>query len=99
MKNNNFDISKTEKLLSGLGSEIEQKCLELKENRKMMILRRVFFLTCLLVIILPLIDVFFGFSILITLFPVLIFQAVSLTLLVPVILNSLEGGNHIERIR
>lgn len=93
-----FEIQKTEKLLLVLDNEIEQKCLELKESKKNAMLKRVFFLGCVLAVILPVADVFLGFPILLSLVPVFIFQAVSLVFLMPVILNSNGGRNSAERV-
>lgn len=93
-----FDKKKTEKLIAVLNCEIEQKCLELKENRRVALLKRIFFLGCALSIILPVLDAFIGYFIIPILIPIIIFQAVSLILLIPVIINLNGGKNYVERI-
>ncbi len=93
-----FDEKKTKKLIDVLNYEIEQKCLELKENRRNILLKRIFFLGCALSIIIPVLDVFIGYFIIPVLIPIVVFQAVSLILFMPVILNLNGGRNHAERI-
>jgi len=94
----NFDRVKTEKLLNILDDEIEKKCSDIRERKKNALLKRIFFIGCALSLILPVIDVFIGFSIMMYLIPIVIFQAISLIFLVPILLN-LDGGiNHVERI-
>lgn len=93
-----FDNNKTIKLLNVLDDEIGQKCLELREKKKTSALKRVFYLGCAFAVILPVLSVFIGIPILMTIIPIFIFQAISLILLMPVILNSGGGRNHVERV-
>jgi hypothetical protein len=93
-----FDNNKTIELLKSLDGEIEEKCLELREKKKASILKTVFFLCCALVVILPVFSVFIGIPILLTIVPIFTFQSVSLIILMPVILKSEGGKNHVEKI-
>lgn len=92
-----FDNYKTIKLLNAIDGEIEQKCLELREKKKAAALKRVFFLGCVLAAGIPVLSVFIGFSILVTLIPIFTFQVISLVLLMPLIISSNGGVNHAER--
>ncbi len=72
--------------------------LELRREKKASILKKVFFLSCVLVVILPVLSVFIGVPILVTILPIFIFQAISLILLMPIILRSEGVKNYVEKI-
>lgn len=82
-----LDTQSTKDLLLALDDEIDRKCFELKESKKVTGLKKVFFYSCILMITLPLINIFIGFSITSFLIPIVVFQCLSLILLVPTILN------------
>ncbi|MCR4436551.1 MAG: hypothetical protein QHH06_12230 [Clostridiales bacterium] len=82
-----LDTQSTKDLLLALDDEIDQKCFELKEKKKAERLKKVFFYVCILVITLPFISIFTGFSLWSFLLPMVVFQGLSLILLVSGILN------------
>lgn len=95
----NFDRKLTDQLLAVLDNEIEQKCLELKENRKNVWLRQVFFLSCLLTIIVFGFNIYSGFQFIRTLVYLFLFQSAALILLIPLVINLNGGQSDVPRIR
>lgn len=85
--NKDLDTSSIKDLLLALDDEIDQKCFELKEKKKDERLKKVFFYVCILVITLPFLSILTGFSLWSFLLPIVVFQGLSLILLVFGILN------------
>lgn len=71
-------------LIKQLSPQINEKCSEIKRQRKEKVLSRLFAALCMLAIIVPTMFVFFGFN-LVTLAVPIIFAAVSFLLLCPII--------------
>ncbi|NLI90767.1 MAG: hypothetical protein GX434_00785 [Peptococcaceae bacterium] len=93
-----FDIKQTDQLLKNLDNEIEQKCLEIKENRKHTILKSIFFLGCLAAAVIFGFNAFTGFQYIRTFIYLFLFQGVSLIFLIPIIINLNGGQNDVQRI-
>jgi len=81
------DEGSTRQLLSKLDNEIERKCMELQERQHGILLKRVFFLSCVLVLFLFLMEVFFKVFNINFLIVFFVFQAASFLMLLPVVLN------------
>lgn len=88
--NNNAD-----KMIAALTPEIEKKCVQLQEARKMKAGSQLFILLCIAVIVIPTVFVFFGLSLIALIIPV-VFMAVSLLILSPILINQ-QGGCTYER--
>jgi len=81
------DEGSTRLLLTKLDNEIEIKCMELQEKQQEIQLKRVFFLSCVLVLFLFLMEVFFRIFNINFLIVFFVFQAAALLILLPVVLN------------
>ena len=81
---------KVDELLISLEDEIERKCFQIKEKKKEKMKRRIFFLACLLVCFLPFLLHNLGLSLLAICIPTLIFLAVSMISLLPIIIINTE---------
>ncbi|OCZ49829.1 hypothetical protein [Dehalobacter sp. TeCB1] len=89
----NFDRMQTERLLNVLDSEIEKKCLELKEKSNNALLMRLFFLGCIATAGIFALHAFIGLPFMKMLVYIVIFQCLSLVLLIPMVMN-MNGGQH-----
>ena len=85
-----MEESRVEDLLILLEDEIERKCFQIKGKKREEIKRRIFFLACFLFFLLPILLHNLGLSLLAVCFPVLIFLAVSLFSLLPVMIITTE---------
>ncbi len=80
-----------DRMLHNLTPAIEQKCEELQAARKERLQSHLFILFCAMVLLIPALLVFAGVSLTILIAP-LVFMALSLLLLLPVLLSG-KGGN------
>ena len=85
-----MEESRVEDLLILLEDEIERKCFQIKEKKREEMKRRIFFLACVLFLLLPFLFHNLGLSLLAVCFPVFIFLAVSLISLLPVMIINTE---------
>ena len=84
-------------LLRALDSEIDKKCLELKQKEREQRNIRLFIYLCGLFIIVPIVMIFTGINIITVFIPIVLFVASSMFLLSPIVFNSNLGGVHSER--
>lgn len=88
---NEIDKRATAILLSELDEEINMKCMELKERQKEIKQKNLFFISCISIMVLFLLQrllSIFNINYIITLF---IYQFLALILIMPIILNK-KGG-------
>ena len=81
-----------DKLLALLNDEIERKCFELKQKKAEKRLKQFFMMACALFVIVPFLLVFAGINFLTLCIPFMIFLAVSLGILIPLLFNNNFGG-------
>ena len=79
-------------LLLILDEEIEKKCFEIKRKRAEQRLTRLFVLTCILFLTVPVLLVFVGVNMLSICVPIVFFLAIAMVALFPIILNNNLGG-------
>ena len=75
-----------ERMISNLAPAIDRKCEELRAAKKERLLSRVFVLLCAMVVLIPALLVFAGVSLTVLIAP-LVFMALSVLLLLPVLLS------------
>lgn len=80
-------LKETEKLLAALDKAIDIKCQELKERQKQRRLKKVFFSSCLLVLLLFLTGQYFRMSFIYLLFLFFAYQGITLTFAIPLIFS------------
>lgn len=95
---NDIESQTASNLLMALDDEIDKKCFELIERKKINFLRKLFILGCTVTIVFPILSFVLGFSLISTLIPVFIFQAVSLIILLPVLINAKGEATHNEKV-
>lgn len=78
-------------LLSELDEEINLKCMELKEKQKEIKQKKLFFISCISIIVLFILQIFFSLFNMNYVITILIYQFIALILIVPIILNK-KGG-------
>lgn len=78
--------SNVDRMINNLTPVIEQKCEELQKARKERLQSRLFILLCTMVVLIPALLVFAGVSLTILIAP-LVFMALSVLLLLPVLLS------------
>ncbi len=83
--------SNVDRMINNLTPTIEQKCEELQIARKERLQSRLFILLCAMVVFIPALLVFAGVSLIILIAP-LVFMALSVLLLLPVLLSGKEGN-------
>ena len=91
--------SNAEHMIKALTPEIEKKCEELQNTRKERLKLRVFVFMCVMVALVPAMLAFLGIALTMLVAP-LIFMALSIVLLLPVLLsgkNAAQGGNVYEQ--
>jgi len=88
---NKIDKRETAILLSKLDEEINLKCMELKEKQKEIKQKNLFFISCLSIIVLFILQMFFSLFNMNYIITMLIYQFIALILIVPIILNK-KGG-------
>lgn len=86
------DKRATDSLILSLAKEIDLKCTEIREKKRIMRLKKTFFTGCLFILILFPLQVIFNIFNLNLLLIFLIYQGVALAFITPVILNSTKGG-------
>lgn len=79
-------------LLSALDVEIEKKSFELRQRKRQRLIGKMFFLGCIFMMVVPCILVFLGVSFITLMIPVVLFSLISISMLIPLILNSNLGG-------
>jgi hypothetical protein len=82
--------NKLDNLLTSLDDEIERKCFKIREKKKEVIKRRLFLLSCLFFFILPFLFFYFGTGLLIVCISVILFLALSMFTLLPVMFINME---------
>lgn len=75
------------RLLVNLDDELERKCFALKQKRQQATLQRLFVLVCTLMLVVPVALVFVGVNLVTICAPTIIFFAVGLLILSPVLLE------------
>jgi|GEM_PF-3517173 len=80
-----------EKMIRLLSSDIDRKCVQIKEERNSKLCLRLFVLLCAAAVIVPAIFVAFGVSLFILIIPAA-FMAVAFLLLSPIIIGQ-QGGH------
>ena len=83
--------SNVDRMLNNLTPAIEQKCEELRTARKERLQSRLFVLLCAMVVLIPALLIFAGVSLTILIAP-LVFMALSVLLLLPVLLSGKAGN-------
>ncbi len=83
--------SNVDRMINNLTPTIEQKCEELQIARKERLQSRLFILLCAMVVFIPALLVFAGISLTILIAP-LVFMALSVLLLLPVLLSGKAGN-------
>lgn len=78
--------SNVDRMIKNLETAIEQKCEELRTARKERLQSRIFILLCIAAVIIPALLVFIGVSLTVLIAP-LIFMALSVLFLLPVLLS------------
>jgi|GEM_PF-2805131 len=91
--NNMKDINKrdTAILLANLDREIDIKCIELKERHRELKLKKIFFLSCLIIFFSILIQLVFRIFNVSFIIEFLVYQIIALAALMPMILKSNKG--------
>jgi|MTBAKSStandDraft_1061840.scaffolds.fasta_scaffold114776_3 uncharacterized membrane protein YdbT with pleckstrin-like domain len=89
---------KLDNLLCSLETEIDRKCIELKDKKQERRQAKKFYFICVMVLIIPSLIVFLGFNILSWLIPVILFFALFVLILSPVIFINDTGGTVNETI-
>jgi hypothetical protein len=82
--------NKMDDLLISLEDEIDRKCFKIREMKKEIIKKRLFWLSCLFFFLLPFLFLYFGTSLLIVCLIVISFLALSMIALLPVMFKNLE---------
>lgn len=83
---------KIDNLLLTLDEEIEKKCFEIKKEKAEQRLIKLFVFACSLFLIVPVLLVFAGVKLLSICVPVVLFLALAMLALSPIILNNNLGG-------
>lgn len=83
----------TQILLATLDREIDMKCYELIEKKKQYQHKKVFFLSCIAVVIIFLIQVFFNMFNFNIIFTIIFYQALAILIITLIIPNILVGGD------
>jgi hypothetical protein len=92
------DNRQTERLLRILDNEINQKCLEIKEQRKNALLQKIFFGGCITAALIFGIITITGFQFIRAFVYLVLFQGLALLILIPVLLNMNGGCNDVQKI-
>jgi hypothetical protein len=87
-----IDDRATAVLLASLNNEINIKCTELKEKHNEVRLKKIFFTSCLFILLSFLVQVFFKVINVNFLFGFIIYQGLALVILVPVVTNLNRRG-------
>lgn len=74
-------------LLADLEQEIEMKCIELKEKQQILKQKNIFFISCTMVVVIFLLQMFFNIFNVNIIIILLIYQVAALLLVTPLILN------------
>jgi cell division protein ZapA (FtsZ GTPase activity inhibitor) len=82
-----IDKRSTELLLASLDNEINRKCAELQERNQEAKLKKTFFLGCIVVFVILLLQVVFKIFNVNSLLYIFIFQAIALLSVLPVVTN------------
>ena len=78
-------------LLAALDNEISIKCMELKKEQKQIKLKKIFFFSCLIILSIFVMQVFFNIFNLNFIFMILIYQIAILIVVMPIITTLNEG--------
>lgn len=87
-----FDEKLTEKLLENLDWEIDRKCAELKEKQLKYTLEKAFFLGCVLVTTLFIMQLFFSIFNINFIVALILYLMVSASITLPLLINTNKGG-------
>lgn len=82
-----IDDRATAVLLASLSKEIDAKCMELKEKQREAKLKKIFFISCLFILLSFLVQVFFKVININFLFGFILYQGFVLVILIPIITN------------
>lgn len=88
-----------DKLIQNLTPEIDKKCDEIKAIRREKIQSRLFIILCAIIIVVPALLIFFGFSLTVLIAPIL-FMSLCVIMLLPIMLNgqiAQRGGKNYEQ--
>lgn len=78
-------------LLAALDRELDIKCMELKENKKQLMVKKLFFSSCLFILLSFIVQVFFKVFNVGFIAAMIFYQALLLVLLIPFIPNISKG--------
>lgn len=81
---------KLDDLLISLEGEIERKCFRIREKKIKKTKERLFFLACFFVLLLPFLLLYLGLHLLVACLPVILFLAVSIISLLPIMIIKME---------
>ena len=79
-------------LLAELDKEIDIKCIELQERQKEVWQKKLFFSSCIFILLFFLLQIFFTIFSINYILVILIYQVVALILVLPIIINLAMGG-------
>lgn len=85
-----------EKAIYNLTPAIENKCNEIKAQRKEKLKSRIFVILCVLTVIIPTLLVFAGISLTMFILPIII-TSLSVVMLLPILINN-EGEKNYEQV-
>lgn len=85
-----------EKAIYNLTPAIENKCNEIKAQRKEKLKSRIFVILCVLTVIIPTLLVFAGISLTMFILPIII-TSLSVVMLLPILINN-EGAKNYEQV-
>ena len=87
-----IDKRATTILLAELDKEIDIKCIELQERQKEVFQKRIFFLSCLLILVFFLLQIFFTIFSINYILIILTYQILALMVVLPIIIRLTKGG-------
>lgn len=85
-------MDKKEEMLFKLQGEIDKKCSEIKQEKAKAMWEKLFLLTCVLFIVLPVVLIFAGVNLLAVLMPVAVYLSICIFIFSPIILNNKKFG-------
>lgn len=88
-------MDKQEQMLLRLQGEIDQKCIEITQKRKQERLTKLFLVTSILLLTLPVILIFSGFNPFIMLAPIAVYFSIAILVLSPLLLHK---NQYVERV-
>lgn len=87
-----IDREATDKLLAVLDNDINVKCMELKEKQREARQKRIFFISCITIVLIFFLQMFFSIFNVNYLLTIVIYEIAAMMLIVPLILKVYLGG-------